>query len=133
MPFLALRPEQTGRSTDPDGHGPYRFDWWLGDDLVEAHPDLLVTDSLGRSLERPPRLSGFSLEPARVEESEFFNAKCDGRHLPSFWRLHVTGTPGVDDMAMTPDRRLVVSGRTLAILLGHALEQAEISQFRKKA
>jgi hypothetical protein len=133
MPFLAVRPEQTGRSTDPEGHGPYRFDWWLGDDLVEAHPDLLVTDGLRQSLERLPKLSGFSLESARVEESEFFKEKNGGRHLPTFWRLLLTGTPGVHDMAVAPDRVLVVSGRALALLLGHVLEQAEISQFRRKA
>jgi len=132
MPFLAVRPEQTGHSTGPGRQGPYRLDWWLGDDLIEAHPDLLVTDALRQSLERLPSPSGFSLEPARVEESEFFREKSGGRHLPTFWRLQVTGTPGVNDMAVTPDRVLVVSGRTLAVLLGHGLEQAEISQFRRK-
>ena len=132
MPFLAVRPEQTGHSTGPGKQGPYRLDWWLGDDLIEAHPDLLVTDALRQSLERLPNPSGFRLEPARVEESEFFQEKSAGRHLPIFWRLRVTGTPGVNDMAITPDRVLVVSGRTLAVLLGHGLEQAEISQFRRK-
>ena len=52
MPFLAVRPEQTGHSTGPGRQGPYRLDWWLGDDLIEAHPDLLVTDALRQSLER---------------------------------------------------------------------------------
>ncbi len=132
MPFLAVRPEQTGHSAGSGKNQPYRLDWWLGDDLIEAHPDFLVTEVLRQSLARLPGFSGFSLESARVEASEFFKEKSGGRPLPSFWRLHVTGTPGADDMAVTPDRVLVVSGRILAVFLGHVLEQAEISQFRQK-
>lgn len=131
MPFLIVKPEQAGRSLEAGDQGPFEFDWWLGDDLVEAHGSLLVTDPLRRSLERHEDFSGFRIEPAQVRESAFFKEKPGRRALASFSRLQVVGRPGVDDMGLGADRRLVVSGRCLAVLLGHALEQAEIAQFRR--
>jgi hypothetical protein len=133
MPFLKVRPEQAGRPTGARDDACYEFDWWLGDDLVEAHPDFLVTEALRSSLEGPAPLSGFRVAPARVRESAFLKATPGARPLPRFFRLEIGGAAGADDMGVEADGSLVVSGRCLAVLLGRTLEQAEISQFHPAA
>lgn len=129
MPFLLVRPEPNGQKGEPP-EGDYRFDYWLGDDLVGSPPALLVTDRLRVALEALRPAPGFRFEPARVAASAFFRRSNPKRELPAFWLWRFEGRAGVDDAGLLAGRDLVVSGRVFAALLSGRLEQAEIVQFR---
>jgi hypothetical protein len=126
---MILKPETTGY---PVSFEPVacRFDTWLGDDIVRAHPLLLVTSRLRRSLLRLPNASGFSFDPVRVSTSPFFRQGTPGRRLPRFWHLVVHGRPGNDDMATLADHSLVVSLRVVQTLLAFSLREAAMFQYR---
>jgi hypothetical protein len=141
MPFLIIRPEYGGHPAEGTvvaNAGPppvlerlhYEFDWWLGDDLVGSHPFLLVTANLRHALETLGAPSGFAFDTVTVGASAFFKQTNPERALPPFAWLKVTGRAGIDDMAASPQNALVVSSRVLVVLLAHALEQAEIHQYR---
>ncbi len=107
------------------------FDAWLGDELVRAHPFLLATTSVGRSLLNLPDASGFHVARARVRTSAFFRQQNPGRRLPPFWALAVDGEPGRDDMGLTPDGALVVSRRVLDALLEFSVGRAVFAQYTR--
>lgn len=141
MPFLVIKPEPSGHPgsgtiVETGGEAPvvrdlhYVFDWWVGDDLVGSYPFFLATGRLRSALAALGSPSGFSFADVQVTSSEFFRQTCPEKSLPQFCWVKVHGTPGVDDMGLSRDHALVVSGRVLAVLLAHALEQADISQFR---
>ncbi len=143
MPFLVVKPEPSGHPgvgtvVEAGGEAPvvrelhYVFDWWVGDDLVGSYPFFLVTVPLRAALAAIENASGFTFSHVRVTSSEFFRRTSPEKGLPEFCWLQVHGVPGVDDMGLSRDRALVVSGRVLAVLLAHALEQADISQFRTR-
>ncbi|HLA77895.1 MAG TPA: hypothetical protein VJU18_09990 [Vicinamibacteria bacterium] len=143
MPFLVVKPEPsghpgTGTIVEADGDAPvvrdlhYVFDWWVGDDLVGSYPFFLVTERLRASLAAIGDASGFAFAGVQVTSSEFFRRTSPEKSLPGFCWLQVHGSPGIDDMGLSRDHALVVSGRVLAVLLDHALEQADISQFRTR-
>jgi hypothetical protein len=129
MHFMVLKPETTGY---PMSFEPVacRFDAWLGDDIVRAHPLLLVTSRLRRALLRLPDGTGFSFTPVRVSTSPFFRKDNPDRRLPRFWRLVVDGRPGIDDMGMLADHSLVVSLRVVTMLLGFWVGQATLLQYQ---
>src|SRR5262245_49116351 len=133
MSFLAIYPESSAYPAEgpplPASIPEFKFDWWHGDDLVGAFPYHLVTSRLRRSLEHLPDATGFAMEPVRVRRTRFFRASDRARRLPRFWRLVVSGRPCVDDIAATSDSTLVVSGRVLAVLLSHTLEQASLHKY----
>jgi hypothetical protein len=144
MPFLIVRPEHGGHPAEGTivaqaGPPPvlerlhYEFDWWLGDDLVGSHPLLLVTEKLRLALETLGAASGFTFDAVTVSASAFFKQTNPERSLPAFAWLKVTGRAGIDDMAVNLQNALVVSSRVLVVLLAHALEQAEIHQYRSHA
>ena len=132
MAFFVVEPEASGR---PDGRGApagevsCTFDTWLGDDLVRAHPLLLVTTPLKKALEALKAPRGFALAPARATASAFFQSHDPGRRLPSFWSLEVKGRPGVDDMGMAGDGSLVASARVVEVMGRFTLKHATLSQY----
>lgn len=135
MPFLSICPEASAypaRTPRPltDSRLEFTFDWWHGDDLVGAFPHFLVTTRLRRALARLRDASGFTTEPAKVSKSRFFRTSGGAPRPSRFWRLVVTGKPGVDDVGSTSDNRLVVSARVLIVLLSHTLEQASFQKYR---
>lgn len=134
MPFLSICPETSAYPSEaprrPAGSPPeFTFDWWHGDDLVGAFPHFLVTARLRRSLSRLRDARGFTTEPVRIRRSCFYRSS-DASRLPRFWRLVVSGQPGVDDVGATSDNTLVVSARVLVVLLSHTLEQASFQKYR---
>ena len=139
MPFLIITPEASGhparpgRVLSPEQECTplrYEFDWWLGDDFVGSPPHFLVTSRIRKALAGLPDATGFTLEEAQVAPSDFFKNGNPGRNLPRFWRLNVTGIPGVHDVGLSERRDVVVSGRVFAALLSGRLEQASFQQFR---
>jgi hypothetical protein len=132
MPFVLVKPETSCR-VERRGPPAYRFDYWLGDDLVGSPPVFLVTGRLKDALLALDPEVPFHFEPVRVEPSSFYLARNPGRELPAFWRWRVEGRPGVDDAGLLAGWDLVVSGRVLEALLAFRVEQAQILQFRDRA
>jgi hypothetical protein len=146
MPFLLVKPEPSsqiaerpkGRGAgfvEAPGEGPlaYRFDYWLGDDLVGSPPVFLVTARLKQALSALDPAPAFRFDAVRVEASPFYRESNPERALPDFWRWRFEGRAGKDDAGLWGGHDLVVSGRVFAALLSGRLEQAEILQFRQPA
>lgn len=93
----------------------HRFEGWLGDDLLEAFPCLLVSSALAKALEEA-RLVGFSLGEVDVSVSPEFLELYPQRTLPEFLWLQITGEDCNADFRLTPDFRLEVSSRALEVL-----------------
>jgi hypothetical protein len=129
--FFFVRPEEAGRpEREPAEPAPTCiFDSWLGDDIVAAHPVLLATTRLKRALEQSPAAGCLTTSRASTRRSRFFLRHNPGRRLPTFWVLDVVGTPGVDEMGMTPDHSLVVSQNLLDVLVQFRIPRAVISQY----
>ncbi len=106
----------------------YRFDGWLGDELLEAFPCFLVTERLATRLRRSG-LSGFRLQSVEVSTSEQFDELYPDRELPAFEWLQPVGRAGLDDFGLTDSHRLVVSGRALAILRKFRLRECLVTEF----
>ncbi len=139
-----MKPEPSGHPGDETvvlAPGPpprieslhYEFDWWLGDDLVGAYPFFLVTERLRRALEALDTPTGFGWDEVKVTVSPFFLQTNPGRSLPRFFWLKVVGKPATDDIGLSKQSALIVSGRVLTVLLGFCLEQAEIYQYRSRS
>lgn len=131
LSFFTVEPEASGSpATDllPD-RVVCVFDSWLGDDLVRAHPAVLVTTPVKRALLGLQGHSGFEITRARSRTSEFFRKHDPGRRLPPFWAIDVRGQAGRDDMGLTPVGILVVSRRVLDVLLDFRIGRAVLTQF----
>src|SRR5436190_24088139 len=83
MRFFVLEPEIAGgwgERTDADTSAfpptvtalHYRFDGWLGDELLEAFPCFIVTERLAARLRRSG-MSGFRLQAVEVSTSAEFD------------------------------------------------------------
>lgn len=137
--FYFLEPEVAGglgdgTVMDTTSHPPvvsrldYRFEGWLGDEILESFPCFIVTASLAQKLSIS-RLSGFSLAPVQVSKSEEFYDGHGHKKMPEFVWLKVTGNARSDDFGMTEDRRLVVSENALAVLRTAQMEHADLESF----
>jgi len=128
--FFVVRPEPAGyrqrRSGDVE---VLAFDTWLGDDMVRAHPLLLVTEPLMKALAGLERPTGFSLRRVRSEGSRFFRRHDPGRRLPRFWAVEVSGAPGGDDFGFDTDGSIVASQRVLDVLMRFRIRQATLAQY----
>lgn len=131
-----LKPEATGTvglaaewMRDPTGKrtqtSPLRCELvgWLGDDLIEVHPDYIVSGALANAL-RTSALTGFELgEVVLTKSAEFVSYAGE---LPDRWeRLIPTGDTG-DDLSRQ-DGQLIVSDRALALLNDHRILEATLS------
>jgi hypothetical protein len=124
--FLIVRPEVSGHAVAGDS---ISFDTWLGDDLVAAHPHLVVTTPLKKDLERIPAASGFAIARIRAVTSRFFRRHSPGKRLPVFWLVRIRGTAGRDDIGIAEDGATVVSPRVFDVLLEHKVGRATFSQY----
>ncbi len=129
--FFIVSPEQAGSAQRerPEGEVNFVFDKWLGDDLVSAHPSFLGTNSLKQALESLENVTGFRPSRARTSCSAFLKRHSPGLELPCFWVLHVDGRAGADDMGVTRDGSLVVSQRTMDVLVRHQVGRAVFSVY----
>jgi hypothetical protein len=132
--FFVVRPEPAGhrrrRSGDID---VLALDTWLGDDMVRAHPLVLVTALLMKGLEDLDGPTGFAFRRVRSGGSRFFRRNDPGRRLPRFWAVEVSGAPGVDDFGFDSDGSIVVSQRVLDVLMRFRIRQATLAQFAPAA
>jgi hypothetical protein len=129
--FFTVEPEASGWPAARQGTTAvaYVFDTWLGDDLIRAHPGVLVTTPLKRALERLPEPTGFEMARARVRSSGFYRNHHPGKRLPPFWAIQVHGQAGRDDMGLTGATVLVVSRRVLDVLLAFRVGRAVFAQY----
>ena len=106
----------------------YQFDGWLGDELLESTPCYIATERLAAEIGRA-KLTGVSFDQVETSKSDQFDALYPGRELPKFVWLKVEGTPGRDDFGVTPDLRLVVSEKALAMLVDVGISHALVEMF----
>jgi hypothetical protein len=99
----------------------YRFNVWLGDDLLTTHPCFIVTQRLRDSLERIDG-TGYHFDDMDISTVEEFDEINPGVKLPRFYWMKVDGVPGVDDAGLTTKTVLVVSDRFLNVLRGLAMD-----------
>lgn len=107
----------------------YRFEGWLGDELLESFPCFIVTEALARDL-TTSGMTGFRLGDVEVSVSPHFEETNPGRVVPAFRRLHIDGrvrqSNGVrwsgQDICLTEKAELVVSERCWVIV--HRYESA---------
>lgn len=139
MSFFVLEPEIAGgwgdhTVADTSVFPPtvtalhYRFDGWLGDELLESFPCFIVTDRLASRLRRSG-LTGFRLKPVEVSTSEQFDELYPDRKLPEFKWLMLVGTAGVDDFGMSEAHRFVVSERALTLFRKFRLQNCDVTEF----
>ncbi len=129
--YFAIEPEASGWPAAEVAVGAVAcvFDTWLGDDVVRAHPAVLVTTPVKRALQRLHEPTGFEIARARIRTSAFFRKHNAGRRLPPFWVLQIGGRPGRDDMGLTAATTLVVSRRVLDVLLEFRIGRAVFMQY----
>jgi hypothetical protein len=133
MGFFVIEPEASGRpeGTPAAGEGPSCiFDTWLGDDVVSAHPLLLVTTDVRDALLELNQPTGFTVVRARTMRSAFFERHSPDRQLPTFWSVEVQGRPGVDDLGIGPGGSFVASARVVEALDRFSLKHATLTQYR---
>ncbi|SJN58498.1 hypothetical protein VR7878_02883 [Vibrio ruber DSM 16370] len=137
--YFYIEPEVSGgfgeqSTVDTAVHPPevsklhYRFDGWLGDDLLETFPCYIVTSFLAEVIESS-ELNGYVLDEVVISTSEQFEALYPQIKLPKFYWLKVLGIAGKDDFGIADDYRLVVSDNALAALKKGKIDSAEIEDF----
>ena len=129
--FFFLKPEDAGHPETPSASDAclYVLDTWLGDDLIRAHPGLLVTTPLKESLESLPAPTGFRIVEARTRPSVFLQEQRPGLRLPLFWALQIYGQAGLHELGLTADHSLVVSQRALDQFVQHSIRHATLAQY----
>jgi hypothetical protein len=137
MTYVKISPEVAGSlgehtkmhtNTHPPivSHAHHQFEGWLGDDLLEVFPCFFVTPPLAEALELA-HLTGFTLASAEVSASEEFEETQPGTELPNLqWLQIATVSPEEADIRLTPDHRLEVSDRALALLKNFRIDHAII-------
>jgi len=137
--YFILKPEVAGgfgegtTMIDPSARPPlfsrfhYRFDGWLGDELLTTVACFIVTKNLGETL-RAGDLSGFSIGDVKVTKSSEYERRTKEAPLPPFVWLKIEGKPAQDDFGLAAHRkfRLVVSENALNALQRHSLNHCEI-------
>ena len=83
----------------------YRFDGWLGDELLTSHPYFIITEQLSLLME-PAKLSGYDLAEVIISKSEIFEDLYLFRILPAFVWLKVDGHAGRDDFGISSSKKL---------------------------
>jgi hypothetical protein len=132
MGFFVVEPEASGRPDgipSASGGSSCIFDTWLGDDVVSAHPLLLVTTELKEALLALSQPTGFSVVRARAIRSSFFERHSPDRRLPGFWSVVAYGRPGVDDLGIDTDGSFVASARVVEAMGRFCLEHATLTQY----
>jgi len=71
---------------------------WLGDDLMECFPVLLVSNELKIGLENS-NFTGFQFHEMEVTKAQYFNDNYQlNKELPKFYWMKIIGEKGLDDM-----------------------------------
>ena len=140
MDYYALAPEVAGALgertvMDSSVHPPlvarlhYEIDYgWLGDELLEAFPCYIVSDTIAANLAESG-LGAFELHDADVTLTPEAQEDRAGEPVPLFRWLRVSGIAGRDDLGVTGGGRLVVSERTLALLRTGVLDHCDADPY----
>ncbi|MDY0918844.1 hypothetical protein [Pseudomonas viridiflava] len=134
--FYYIQPEVSGglgESTiiDTTIHPPkvsqleYKFEGWLGDDLLESFPCFIVTKKLADTL-TTENLSGFKIMPVATSISENFIELHPNTYPPKFLWLQIKGSAKIDDFGLSEDHILVISEKALKTLRKNKINHAEI-------
>ncbi|RAU45522.1 MULTISPECIES: hypothetical protein [unclassified Pseudomonas] len=137
--FFFIEPEVAGglgdgTVMDTGSHPPivsrldYKFEGWLGDEILESFPCFIITKSLGQK-HSSKILSGFRLAPVQISKSEVFFNIHGHQELPEFVWFQVTGDAGADDFGIAEDHRMVVSENALAVLRTAQMNHADFEHF----
>lgn len=139
MRYYAIEPEvagEIGENSELDRSSGklvvkklhYRFDGWLGDELIESTPCFIITEQLAHLLEHA-KVTGIQTDHVEVTTSEQFKDLYSNRMLPQFVWLKVHGTAGADDFGIATGMRLVVTERALNLLAPSIRNAASITPF----
>ncbi|MFC7625156.1 hypothetical protein [Microlunatus sp. GCM10028923] len=140
MDYFILEPEVAGglgdnTIMDTSVHPPrveqlhYEIDYgWLGDELLESYPCYIVTQNLASSL-ATSGLGRFELDEAEVSLTPEAQEEHEGKEIPRFQWLRVTGIAGQDDLGVTSKGQLVVSERALQVLQTAAVDNCDIEPY----
>jgi hypothetical protein len=142
MKFFTVEPEVAGgfgsnTILSTESHPPvvtrlhYQFDGWLGDELLECFPCYIVTQQLGKAIEREG-MSGVDFDQVEISTSELFDELYPGRKLPKFLWMKVAGKAGRDDFGVSPKHKLVISERAFDILQKFASSNCDVTPWRKR-
>ena len=101
----------------------YKFEGWLGDELLESTPCFIASRRLAQEIERE-RLSGVRFADLEITTSHEFNELHVGLTLPEFIWLKVEGIPSESDFGITSDLNLIVSDRALQLLKSVGISHA---------
>ena len=104
----------------------YRFDGWLGDELVEFITVHLVTTRVRDALV-DAGITGIRFAPVTVSRSEQFDEVHSGEPLPEWVWMQVVGAPAHDDAWIGAGQMLTVSERMLAVLQRFSLSHCRIA------
>lgn len=136
MKCYILEPEVAGgfgenTVMDPTSRPPsvtrfhYKFDGWLGDELLETVACFIATKAVV-SILQPLHPTGVEFDRVEVTKSETFNELYPNRQLPEFVWIKITGKAGKDDFGLSEQHRLVVSERILTALQSVKLNQCMV-------
>jgi len=139
--FYALEPEVAGDFGDATTgdtyarppklkHFDYEFEIWLGDPLLEAISNFIVTDALKKRLIKAEP-SGVTFGPVEISRSLLFEDRYGQNFvLPPFSWLKITGRAGKDDFGLSSRGILVVSGRMLVLLKASGMNHCDIAEYK---
>ena len=142
MKYFLIKPEVAGgfgertvmldASARPPvlSHFHYKFEGWLGDELLTAVACFIVTEALCEKL-KSARFSGLYWDIVEVSNSPTFNTLYPGKSLPKFIWMRINGKPGCDDFGIAVDKkcRLAVSERALNTLMQSQLKHCDIQPY----
>jgi hypothetical protein len=118
----------------------YRFDGWLGDEILESFPCFIVTEALAQTLSSASVL-GLHFGHVYVTKSEQFEEMSSSVALPQFRRLIPAGQVdlGTDrvvyawsghDLCLTSRSELVVTETALDAMRRHQLSNCDIVELK---
>jgi len=117
-------------------HLHYVFTGWLGDEILECTPCFIVTSELAEEIKRND-LHGYMFEDVEVLKSDEFQEMYPHKILPQFKRLLPLGNIEVidekysnwsgHDFCVSQKSYLVVTKKTLDILMRHKMDYCEIT------
>ncbi len=113
----------------------YKFEGWLGDELLTTSPCFIVTEKLSNAIINS-NLTGCTFQDMEVSKSYNFELLKPGVILPKFKRLIPTGTVQIEDkkvkhwsghdFCLIGVSRLVVSDNALNLLQNHNISNCDI-------
>ncbi|MGM7684691.1 hypothetical protein ACSVDA_21525 [Cytobacillus sp. Hm23] len=140
---------QFGNSDDVDRMGVsgkvkflhYKFDGWLGDELLESTPCFIIASTLQEELINSG-LDDFNTEECAVSKSELFDELYPNREIPSFHRFLPKGTIQVKNgyseqwsghhFSLSQKAELVVTEEAV-LILKKFLKHVDIDELIQKA